>query len=121
MAREAIGTMHVEAINPARRGNITYALQAWSDERRATIACINELEHTPPINAIRRDPFSECCHLTVNGVGFRLLFRRDTRIQGYLPLCHDTLLSPPWGSWTREGTGSASFAGKRFRSQGPSK
>jgi hypothetical protein len=38
MAREVIGTMHIEAINPARRGNIASALKAWSDERRATIA-----------------------------------------------------------------------------------
>jgi len=32
MARQAIGTMHVEAIEPARRGDIASALEGWSHQ-----------------------------------------------------------------------------------------
>src|SRR5215510_12746994 len=54
-------------------------------------------KHSKAISSsVLQDKLSKSVEKVCGYNSVRLLFRRDTRIESHLAICHDTLLSPPW-------------------------
>jgi hypothetical protein len=65
--------MHIEPIDPARRGDIAQPLQCWPNQCGATIPIIKKLERVRHDEPIRGDPRVQGRNLARNGLGVHLV------------------------------------------------